>query len=347
MGINEWWREDPAERFWMEITDRSDLGADLHAPQVDDAGREYWSYALVTAVQPGDLILHWHKSLLGAPGIVGYSTAAEGPEEDEIVWASQGSYGRGRPLAGPEPSWRYALTGYTALARPVTQDAFRGVEGKLRKVKEKLKAHHRGSLYFPFAFSDKRPVRAAQGYLVKLPAAVVAAVPDLRQIPRAERRQVPRQRPAPSELAVAARERRGAGYLRDEVVRLAIERHAVDWVLRHYSAQGYDVKDVGGTKSYDVHATAGQRELHVEVKGSSGDADAVELTFNEVEHAAAADTHLVVVDLIDWRRLPDGTVETSGGRVRVWESWTPAEASLKPTRYRYQLPKSGARRYSG
>lgn len=330
----------------MEITDRIDLGADLHAPQIDDAGREYWSYALVTAVQPGDVVLHWHKSLLGAPGIVGYSTAAEGPEEDEIVWASQGTYGRTRPLAGPEPSWRYALTGYTALARPVTQDAFRRAEGKLRRIKQQLETSHPGSLYFPFAFSDKRPVRAAQGYLVKLPAAIVAAVPELKQIPRVDRDRIPRQRPASSELAVAARKRRGAGYLRDEVVRLAIERHAVDWALSHYSSLGYDVKDVGGTESYDVLAVDDQQELHIEVKGSSGMAETVELTANEVDHAAAADTHLVVVDLIDWRRAPDGTVETSGGRIRVWESWTPTQISLKPTRYRYQLPKSGARRHS-
>ncbi|WP_433228897.1 protein NO VEIN domain-containing protein [Micromonospora sp. CA-248260] len=345
MGINEWWSDDPAERYWMEITDRTDLGSDLHAPQVDDAGREYWSYALVTAVQPGDVVLHWHKSLLGSPGIVGYSIAAEGPEADEIVWASQGSYGRNRAASGPEPAWRYALTGYTPLARPVNQDAFRRVEERLRRIKERLEVHHPGSLYFPFAFSDKRPVRAAQGYLVKLPAEVISAVPELMQIPRVGDGRVPRPRPASSELAVAARKRRGAGYMRDEVVRLAIERHAVDWVLSHYSSQGYDVTDVGATKSYDVLALSDQGELHIEVKGSSGDADTVELTANEVQHAAEASTHLVVVDCIDWRRLPDGTVETSGGRVRVWESWVPAEKALKPTRYRYRLPSGGKRRY--
>ncbi|SCG77570.1 protein NO VEIN domain-containing protein [Micromonospora inositola] len=329
----------------MEITDRTDLGADLHAPQVDDAGREYWSYALVTAVQPGDIVLHWHKSLLGTPGVVAYSTAAEGPTADEILWASQGTYGRTRPLAGPEPSWRYALTGYTPLARPVTQDAFRKAEPKLRKIKKHLEERHAGSLYFPFAFSDKRPVRAAQGYLVKLPAAVISAVPELKQIPLTRRR-VPTQRSSSSDLAAVARKRRGAGYLRDEVVRLALERHAVDWVLEHYSNHGYDVKDVGSTESYDVLALSGRRELHIEVKGSSGDADTVELTANEVEHASVASTHLVVVDLIDWRRLPDGTVETSGGRVRVWEKWTPAKMSLKPSRFRYRLPAGSDHLYS-
>lgn len=89
MAINEWWRDDPAQDYWMEITDRADLGADLHAPQVDGAGRDYWSYSLVASVRPGDVVLHWHKSLLGSPGIVAYSTAAHGPLADEIVWASQ------------------------------------------------------------------------------------------------------------------------------------------------------------------------------------------------------------------------------------------------------------------
>jgi hypothetical protein len=170
--VNEWWRNEPTERYWMEITNRDDLGADLHAPQVDDAGREYWSYVLVTAVRPGDIILHWHKSLLSEPAIVAYSTAAYGPVEDEIVWASQGTYGRKRPIVGPEPSWKYSLVGYTPLAQPVGQDDFRRAEPKLRAIRDELEQLHLGALYFPFAFSDKRPVRAAQGYLVKFPSEI-------------------------------------------------------------------------------------------------------------------------------------------------------------------------------
>jgi hypothetical protein len=26
MAISEWWTQDPAQRYWMEITDRKDLG---------------------------------------------------------------------------------------------------------------------------------------------------------------------------------------------------------------------------------------------------------------------------------------------------------------------------------
>jgi hypothetical protein len=29
---SRWWDEDAGEIFWLEITDRDDLGTDLHAP---------------------------------------------------------------------------------------------------------------------------------------------------------------------------------------------------------------------------------------------------------------------------------------------------------------------------
>ena len=32
-SINAWWSADPRQRFWLEITDRRDIGVDLHCPQ--------------------------------------------------------------------------------------------------------------------------------------------------------------------------------------------------------------------------------------------------------------------------------------------------------------------------
>ncbi|MET8260733.1 hypothetical protein [Micromonospora sp. NPDC005205] len=46
--LNEWWQDDPAECYWLEITDRNDIGANVQALQRDGSGRENWSYALVT-----------------------------------------------------------------------------------------------------------------------------------------------------------------------------------------------------------------------------------------------------------------------------------------------------------
>jgi hypothetical protein len=69
--------------------------------------------------------------------------------------------------------------------------------------------------------------------------------------------------------------------------------------------------------------------------------DDVELTINEVRHARELSTDLYVVDHIRLERLNDGTIRTSGGRIRHWPNWTPADASLSPndvklSRYRHQ-----------
>lgn len=83
--LNQWWRDDPSECYWLEITDRDDLGTNVQALQRDGSGRANWSYALVTALQPGDIVLHWHKTQHRVPGIIGYSRAVDGPFEDELV----------------------------------------------------------------------------------------------------------------------------------------------------------------------------------------------------------------------------------------------------------------------
>jgi hypothetical protein len=130
-----------------------------------------------------------------------------------------------------------------------------------------------------------------------------------------------------------------AGRIADAILRAAIETHAVDLVMSHYKELGYTVTDVGATQSYDVLAIQGAEELHIEIKGSTGTADTVELTANEVTHArAGTPTDLVVVDEIKWARLGDGTIQTSGGRRRSWRNWRPAEKDLTASRYRYRLP---------
>lgn len=45
-----WWSGDTNEMFWLEITDRDDLGVDLNAPTESERGRGYWSYAFVREV---------------------------------------------------------------------------------------------------------------------------------------------------------------------------------------------------------------------------------------------------------------------------------------------------------
>ncbi|MGK5553974.1 protein NO VEIN domain-containing protein [Actinomadura kijaniata] len=335
--VNQWWVGDPAERFWMEITNRPDVGSNLRALQRNGTGGEYWSYSLVTAVRPGDIVLHWHKNLHGRPGIVGYSTAVDGPYDDRLLWDARGTYGRRRPAnTQPQPAWRYELTGYTPLTEPIGQQTFHPLEARLRQIRHQLEERIDGPLYFPFVFSDTRPLRAAQAYLVKMPAAIVNLVPALAEAagltPHATRSDTASVRPRQR-----SRRLTGAGYVADPVLRKAIEDHAVRRARALYP--DHAITDVGATHSYDLHAVKGDEEIHIEVKGSTGTADTVELTANEVTHARTARTDLVVVDQITWERTPDGTITTSGGRCRHWTDWEPDQQDLQPTRYRYTLPR--------
>ncbi|MEV4544542.1 protein NO VEIN domain-containing protein [Micromonospora echinaurantiaca] len=227
------------------------------------------------------------------------------------------------------------MTGYTPLPAPVDQTAFQQAEAALRQIKQKLDETYQGPLYFPFAFYANRPVRVMQAYLVKLPAAILEAVPELADVPRFRPSRLVRSTPRPASGAVQKAEARsGSGYIADPVLRQALERHAVDRAAALY--EGYEIEQIG--KPYDLLAVKGTEELHIEVKGSSGTADTVELTKNEVRHAYDAETHLVVVDQIRWSRLPNGEIFTDGGRVRRWTTWTPHDEDLEVTRYRYRLP---------
>jgi hypothetical protein len=173
---------------------------------------------------------------------------------------------------------------------------------------------------------------------VKFPAAILDAVPERAAIPRIRTPQPVRHQPQPISPGQKTRSR-GSGYIADPVLKRALERHAVKRAAALYN--GYNVQDVGDKLSYDLHVVTGSEEVHVEVKGSSGTADTVELTKNEVYHAHGSTTHLVVVDQIKWSRLPSGEIATRGGRVRRWTSWAPQKEHLEAIRYRYRLPNAG------
>ncbi|WP_406303812.1 EVE domain-containing protein [Streptomyces sp. NBC_00885] len=337
MAINKWWRHDPNERYWLEITNREDIGTNLLAPQANDRGEEYWSYALVREVRPGDLVLHWDKN--HGPGVVGYSHVRREPFASTITWQSRGTYGRQRSASGPEPAWEAPLGGYRRLQRPVTQTRLREVEPTIRALRDRLTEAVAGPLYFPFALSDARPLRAAQGYLTKLPRELVEELPELREL-----RQTAISEPHEPEAAdlpptSLPKPRRSTGYgrQRDANRRQAVERYAMDLVLSHYRSLGYEVEDVGDHSPWDVTARKNGTEVHVEVKGSTTTREAIDLTEGEVRHAEGIPTCLVVIDQIE---LGDD-LHCHGGRWRTWNDWAPAREELVATAYRYPLPEAG------
>lgn len=330
MAINEWWIDNPEERYWMEITDRENLGANLIAPTLGKGDKETFSYALVSHVQPGDVVFHWWKRAGRTASIVGYSTVSGDSFDSEITWEAHGPHSAG---VRTTPAYEAPLTDFTELDTEITLEDLRTQEAKLRRIHDALKLAVGGAIYFPWAFSDKRPLRTTQGYLVKMPASVVASLTGLAVAQKPPAKKSPRKGTKGT-----------GGRQLDPAVRKAIERHAMDWALEYFKNKGYEVDDVGSTESYDIYALneAGE-ELHIEVKGSSSSSIAVELTDGEVNHwSDEYERVLVVVDEISWTKTAN-VIETSGGRQRVWRDWEiePTDSSLIPIRYRYFVPDGG------
>ncbi|NSX37628.1 hypothetical protein HTS88_14645 [Pseudarthrobacter oxydans] len=336
MAINEWWKSDSRERFWMEITNRDPIGENLIAPQVNDAGREEWSYETVRHVRPGDIVLHWRKN--HGPALTGYSHCSTEHFASSLEWHSRGSYGRQRPSTGQEDAWEALLQGYRELEVSVPLERVRALEPTLRTVRDELiSIYGKEPLYFPFAISDKRPIRAAQAYLVKFPAALVDAIPELRELA-----QIAVDEPADEPRPRTPRSRsknNSSGYGRqtDPERRKAVERYSVGQVIEHYQSLGFATTDVGATEAWDVTATLGEVEVHIEVKGSTTDRLAIDITEGEVRHAEGQPTMLIVIDQIQM----DSSLNCSGGRWRHWSNWVPDRAALVPTAYRHPLINSG------
>ena len=70
MAINRWWDADAFEIYWLETTERDDIGVDVHAPQLNDQGAEHHGYSQINEIRPGDVVLHYHK---GSSAIIGWS----------------------------------------------------------------------------------------------------------------------------------------------------------------------------------------------------------------------------------------------------------------------------------
>jgi hypothetical protein len=179
VAINEWWAAEPTERYWLEITDRESLGVDLYAPKTDQSDSETWSYSLVSHVHDGDIVFHYWKQAGQEKAIVGYSRATGSLESATIRWQPHGTFGRSSGTPRTRPAWRFPLSNFTDLTTPVTLENLRTLEPQLRMRAAELTQTFAPPHYLPFVFSDKRPLRTAQGYLTKLPASFVAAIPGL------------------------------------------------------------------------------------------------------------------------------------------------------------------------
>lgn len=114
----QWWHDHPRERYWLEITGRDDIGADLRAPQTDESGQAYWGYSLIREIVEGDVVLHYHTP---SKAIVGVSHCLGPLREESIVWAARGTAARSnKTQPHARPGWILPLTEFRRLATPIT-----------------------------------------------------------------------------------------------------------------------------------------------------------------------------------------------------------------------------------
>jgi hypothetical protein len=191
--VNNWWADDPRQRFWLEITDRPDIGIDLHCPQRDATGNRTPGYSLIWCVRIDDIVFHYEKDV---HAITGWSRAAGQVTEAPTVWLShRGATRRRLHQERVQPGWWLDLDGPFPLDPPLTLAHIRASAPQLRAVLEELRSHHPGSLYFPFSFYRGIEPRPQQPYLNKLPVEFVELFPVLATAaglarPRAEDRRL-------------------------------------------------------------------------------------------------------------------------------------------------------------
>jgi hypothetical protein len=338
--LNTWWTSDPAQRYWMEITDRADTGTNLQAPKLD-VGE--WSYDLVSQVQPGDRVLHWDtrsaRALVGWSEVIGPVTTVP-----EYTWQPHGTVGRRLPAPRTTEGWVAPLGGMKRFPTPVAQPTLRALLDELMTLRSTLQAKHGKTTYFPFTRYAGTQLRAQQAYLVKFPVELFDLIPGISSA-RLNAQFEPDDADI-SEDFQPTHKRAPHGRttrVQDPKLRAAIERRALDVALAYYEEIGAtDARELG--KPYDLAVTVDGVERHCEVKGSSMLIDTVELTINEVTHGRdCAHVDLIVVDGIKVARdKVTGEIYASGGSVRVWTDWTPAEDALQARKFAYLLPSSEA-----
>jgi len=209
--MKDWWYGDPGERYWVEITAREDIGADLHAPAANEKAGSFWSYDLVRAPLPGDLVYHYDSR---KQAIIGYSQIVGMPWSDRIVWAAQGTSARKQGIVPHlRDGVRRGLGGFSPLAVPVTKAMLLERREALFAVRDAV-SKPPVPTRFPFIPYGKTDVRAIQGYLTKLPKALLTIFPELVAVPAQESEPVEQGNPifggayrrANEELAVSVRD---------------------------------------------------------------------------------------------------------------------------------------------
>ena len=130
------------------------------------------------------------------------------------------------------------------------------------------------------------------------------------------------------------------GFSSSSTNRKAIELAAMNHAKRHYRYEGWHVDDVSANHPYDLSCTnSSGTELHVEVKGTTGDGSSVLLTPNEVRHARQyPNVDLYVLSGLILQTDLLGNVDAVGGKQEIYSPWNIDSGTLNAIGYEYSPP---------
>ncbi|MGO4352588.1 hypothetical protein AB4Z25_11705 [Rhizobium sp. RAF36] len=181
MASANWWLGNPGERYWLESTDRADIGLDLRAPELDSKNEDNWRYSLFKSTIVGDLVFHYDKK---RSAITSVSRIAGAWASREIVWAARGTSARERAAVPLRvPGYFVPLEDHISLENVISLDDLRLQRSVLEKIEKAIPRSKGKAAYFPFELSA-RPVRPLQGYAFKLPADMVRSFPAMQAAAR-------------------------------------------------------------------------------------------------------------------------------------------------------------------
>jgi hypothetical protein len=145
---------------------------------------------------------------------------------------------------------------------------------------------------------------------------------------------------AEEESAVAAEKAlarsKGQGFARTSLERRLLEKRAMTAAEQYFCKQGFTVEDVSARRPYDLLCRRGSEEVHVEVKGTMTDGDAIVLTNNEVKHACNSHNSCA---LFIFHSIRLNRRKASGGKSRVLQPWKLQQKNLTPVSFTYRLSK--------
>lgn len=335
--MNQWWSSQPNQRFWVEITDRTDLGKNIIAPKRAQAGKSTPGYELLNYVNEGDIVFHWWRKPSNSEdrGFYGFSEVVGVMQEGIIPWKSRGRYAENEVI-GPKPAKYWNLANFTEFQHPILVGTLNQRKIEIFDLIMELEQLYGKPIYFPFCKRDGK-VAANQTYFAKLPIELLEILEIRNLFEDIDRpvidvvEQISKKPKFESKFSIARQ--------MDPEKRSAVETHAENEVRKYLEALGYLVEKFG--KPFDFLATKGSEKVKVEVKGKQNYAVSVEVTTNEVEVSRNLEgkhrTLLAVVDGIEVKKL-DSNWKGSGGRLRTWWDLPFAESSLFPTRYQFTLP---------